>query len=348
MSGAPPGARIVRFGAGALAELADVCGEAGLERPLLVTTRRGAAASAAGLPVIAAFDGVLPHVPVETVRAAAALVRETGADGLVGLGGGSAIDTCKAVVDELAGSDEDLLPRIVAIPTTYAGAEWTSSYGMLLGPGRKSGGVNEHARPVAAIYDPELTLGLPLEATVGTAMNALAHCAEAYYHPARTAAAERHADTGGTAIAYALPLVAARPDDIYGRTRLLEGAMRAALALAESGLCLAHAMAQALGGRFGLPQGSTNAVCLPAALRFNTVTVPAAVARFAGALGTADAPGRVAELARLGGFDRLRDLGVPEADLEAVAEAVVARPGARANPRPATTEDVLALLRSIW
>ena len=297
----------MRFGAGALAELADVCGEAGIERPLLVTTRRGAAASAAGLPVIAAFDGVLPHVPVETVRAAAALVRETGADGLVGLGGGSAIDTCKAVVDELAGSDDDLLPRIVAVPTTYAGAEWTSSFGMLLGPGRKSGGVNEHARPVAAIYDPELTLGLPLEATVGTAMNALAHCAEAYYHPARTAAAERHADTGATAIAYALPLVAARPDDIYGRTRLLEGAMRAALALAESGLCLAHAMAQALGGRFGLPQGSTNAVCLPAALRFNAVTVPAAVARFArrarrrrcaGAGSRARAPWRVRPPAR--------------------------------------------------
>ena len=192
----------------------------------------------------------------------------------------------------------DLLPRIVAIPTTYAGAEWTSSYGMLLGPGRKSGGSTSTRVRWQRSTTPSSPSGCPLEATVGTAMNALAHCAEAYYHPARTAAAERHADTGATAIAYALPLVAARPDDIYGRTRLLEGAMRAALALAESGLCLAHAMAQALGGRFGLPQGSTNAVCLPAALRFNAVTVPAAVARFAGALGAADAPGRVAELAR--------------------------------------------------
>ena len=125
-------------------------------------------------------------------------------------------------------------------------------------------------------------------------MNALAHCAEAFYHPERNAAAERHADTGATAIGYALPLVVARSDGIYGRTRLLEGAMRAALALAESGLCLAHAMAQALGGRYGLPQGSTNAVCLPAALRFNAVAVPDAVARFAQALGVDDAPARVA------------------------------------------------------
>src|SRR5262249_55849377 len=164
---------------------------------------------------------------------------------------------------------------------------------MLLAPGRKGGGVDERARPVAAIYDPELTVELPLEVTVGTAMNALAHCAEAYYHPRRTEAAERHADTGATAIGYALPLVVERPDRLCGRRRLMGGAMRAASALAEAGLCLGHAMAQALGGRYGLPQGSTNAVCLPAALRFNAIAEPGAVARFAAALGADDAASRV-------------------------------------------------------
>ena len=168
---------------------------------------------------------------------------------------------------------------------------------MLLEPGRKGGGRDERARPVAAIYDPELTLGLPLDATVGTSMNALAHCAEAYYHPASTEIAARNADTGATAISYALPIVAERLDGIYGRTRLLEGAFRAALALAESGLCLGHAMAQALGGRYGLPQGTTNAICLPAALRFNAEAVPDAVARFARALGADDPVARVEELA---------------------------------------------------
>jgi maleylacetate reductase len=346
---ATPPTRIIRFGVGSLEELADVCGEAGITRSLLVASRRGAAA-AAGLPVVATFDGVRPHVPVQSVWEAAALVREMGADGLVGLGGGSAVDTCKAIVAELAqeGDAEVPLPRIVAIPTTYAGAEWTPYFGMLLAPGQKGGGVDERARPAAAIYDPELTVELPLEATVGTAMNALAHCAEAYYHPGRTERAEEHADTGATAIGYALPLVARRLDGIDGRTRLLEGAMRAAFALADSGLCLGHAMAQALGGRYGLPQGSTNAVCLPAALRFNAVAVPDEVARFADALGTDDAATRVEELARLGGFGRLRDLGVPEEDLDDVAESVVSRPGARANPRPVTAAEVAALLRSLW
>ena len=341
-------ARIMRFGAGSVVELPDVCAAVGIARPLLVTSRRGAAL-AAPLPVVATYDGVRPHVPVETVRDAAALARSTHADGLVGLGGGSAIDTCKAVAAELAQTEPaSAPPAIVTIPTTYAGAEWTSSFGMLLAPGHKGGGIDERARPAAAIYDPQLTLALPLEATVGTTMNALAHCAEAYYHPASTDAASRHADTGATAIAYALPLVVERLDGIYGRTRLLEGAMRAALALAESGLCLAHAMAQALGGRYGLPQGSMNALCLPTALRFNAEVVPDAVARFADALGTDDAPTRVEELARLGGFGGLRDFGIPAADLDTVADAVVARAGAKANPRPATAAQVAGLLRSVW
>lgn len=347
MNGSSP-TRIIRFGAGSLGDLADVCGEAGITKALLVASRRGAE-GAGVLPVAATYDGVRSHVPVETVREAATLARSSGADGLVGLGGGSAIDTCKAVVAELVRAEQATAPpAIVAIPTTYAGAEWTPYFGMLLAPGRKGGGTDERARPVAAIYDPELTLGLPLEATVGTTMNALAHCAEAYYHPSTTEAAARHADTGAIAIGHALPLVVERPYRIDGRTRLLEGALHAALALADSGLCLGHAMAQALGGRYELPQGAMNAICLPAALRFNAEVVPDAVTRLADALGADDAPARVEELARLGGFERLRDFGIAEAGLGAVAEAVVARAGARANPRPASASEVAELLRSVW
>jgi maleylacetate reductase len=345
VSASPP-ARIIHFGAGSLSDLGDVCDEAGIARPMLVGSRRGVAA-ATDLPIAAVYDGVRSHVPVETVREAARIAREANADGLVGLGGGSAIDTCKAVAAELADAS-DVPPRVIAVPTTYAGAEWTSFFGMLLAPGRKGGASDERAKPIAAIYDPLLTLDLPLEPTVGTAMNALAHCAEAYYHPSRTPRAERHADTGATAIGYALPLVVGEPRGVYGRTRLLEGAYRAALALEAAGLALGHAMAQALGGRYDLPQGAMNAVCLPAALRFNAEVVPEAVARLGEALGADDPAARVEELARLGGFERLRSFGIPEADLDEVAAAIVERPGARANPRPATAEEVAELLRSIW
>ena len=318
--------------------------EEGWEAFELISTSR-ALSDAAGLGEGAERIHLVPAGKVPD--ASAAIVDEIGSERLVAFGGGSAIDTCKAAVAELADSVEPL-PRVVAIPTTYAGAEWTSGFGVLLEPGRKGGGRDERARPIAAIYDPELSLDLPLDATVGTAMNALAHCAEAYYHPACSETAARHADTGATAIGYALPIVAERPGGIYGRTRLLEGAFRAALALAESGLCLAHAMAQALGGRYGLPQGSMNAICLPVALRFNAEAVPGAVARFGKALGTDDPVARVEELARLGGFGRLRDVGVPAEELDLVAEAVVARPGAQANPRPASPAEVTDLLRAVW
>jgi maleylacetate reductase len=344
--------RVIRFGAGSLGGLGEVLEAIGVERPLLVTTRRGAE-HASGLPVAGIYDGVRPHVPLETVQACAAAARRIGADGLVGLGGGSAIDTCKAVVAELRRDPRLVLNQhkglsIVAVPTTYAGAEWTSFFGVLLAPGRKGGGADERARPVAAIYDPELTLGLPLGDTVGTAMNALAHCAEAYYHPASDERAAREADAGAAAIGEALPAVVAEPSSLESRSLLLEGAMHAALALDASGLCLAHAMAQGLGGRYGLAQGAMNALCLPAALRFNTEVVPAAVARFANALGVTDAASRCEELARLGGFERLRRYAIEEADLGSVAEEIAARPGARANPRPASAADVERLLLEVW
>lgn len=339
------GRPVLRIGRGSLAELPDVAAELGLERLLLVTSKRGAAAHAARLPVAAVYDAVSPHVPVETVREAAALARAHGVDGLVGLGGGSAIDTCKAVTVELL---EERRLRTIAVPTTYAGAEWTPFFGVVYEPGRKGGGAHELAAPVAALYDPELQLDLPVPETVGTALNALAHCAEAYYVAGHNDDGDRHADCGATELAYALPLVAAAPRSLYARTRLLCGAMRAAFALEAAGLALGHAMAQALGGRYGLPHGALNAVCLPAALRFNTEAVPEAVARFGRRMGTDDPAGRVEELAALGGFRRLRDLGVPREDLSELAEAVVVRAGAKANPRAASAAEVEALLASVW
>ena len=99
-------------------------------------------------------------------------------------------------------------------------------------------------------------------------------------------------------------------------------------------LALGHALAQALGGRYGLPHGAMNALSLPPALRFNAAVAPDAVARFAAALGVDDAAARVEELARLGGFERLRDFGVPEEDLPEVAEAAVQRAARRRTPVP--------------
>jgi alcohol dehydrogenase class IV len=124
--------------------------------------------------------------------------------------------------------------------------------------------------------------------------------------------------------------------------------MHAGSALAERGLFLAHAMAQALGGRYGASHGALNALCLAPALRFNAPVVPDAIAALARAMRAIDAPARVEELARLGGFERLRELGIPEDELAGAAAETAERPAARSNPRPATPTDIEALLRSIW
>src|SRR5205085_6399140 len=118
---------------------------------------------------------------------------------------------------------------------------------------------------------------------------------------------------------------------VQRRTKLLEGAMHAGAALGASMLALGHAMAQALGGRYGLAHGAMNALTLPQALEFNEQAAPDAVARFRQEIGV-----DVEELAALGGFGRLRDFGISEQDLPEIAAATVTRAGAKANPRVAT------------
>jgi alcohol dehydrogenase class IV len=179
-------------------------------------------------------------------------------------------------------------------------------------------------------------------------MNALAHCAEALYVAGKSSAGDEQALAGTGLIGESLPRVLEHGDDLDARTTLLRGAMHAGAALGAAGLGLGHAMAQAVGGRYGIPHGAANGLCLPPALRFNEPVAAAEIGRFADALGTTDAAGRCEELARLAGYERLRDLGVPENELDAVAEATAVRGGALANPRQATLAEIAELFRSIW
>ena len=310
---------IVRWG---LDALPDVVAEAGSRAPLLIASPRWT------LSIHAANRW--SEVPSHRVEEAATLA----GDGVIAVGGGSAIDLGKAV------SAAANVP-LVSVPTTYAGAEWTTYYGVR-DPGRKMRGGGAGAHPAGIVYDPELTLDLPRETTVGTSMNALAHCAEALYVKTHNADADAHALAGAQLIAAWLPRVVGAPHDRDARTELLRGACHAGAALGGSGLALAHAMAQAIGGRYGLPHGTLNGICLPPALRWNAQWAPAAVDRF-----TAIVPD-VERLAALGGPTRLRELGVPREDLPDLAEAAAGRAGNQANPRPATPAEIEELLESVF
>jgi maleylacetate reductase len=302
---------IVRWG---LEELPGLLDDVGIERPFLVAGPRW---DALAIPAAARWT----EVPSDRI------VVPRGVDGILVVGGGSAIDTGKAA------SAASSLP-LVSIPTTYSGAEWTSFFGVRT-PERRQVGGGSGARLAAIVYDPELTLDLPRAESGGTALNALAHCVEALY-----SGELEEARRGAAAIDEWLPRVLEDGRDLEARTRLLEAAGDAGRALAKHGLYLAHAMAQALGGRYGLPHGAMNALCLPPAMRFNAPVVPRAM--------TAVPIERVEQLARLSGFNRLRDFGIPAEELDDVAAATAQRPGAVANPRPAGPTEIGGLLRAIW
>jgi maleylacetate reductase len=319
---------IVRWG---LDELEPLLGELGIERPFVVASDRWA-----DLPLPA--TGRWSEVPTDRIDDVVATA--AGADGLLAVGGGSAIDLAKAV------SAATGLP-LVSVPTTYSGSEWTDYFGVR-DPGRRMRGGGSGANLAAAVYEPRLTLELPREQSGGTALNALAHCAEALYVKGRNPDGDREALEGARLIGQWLPRVLEDAHDLEARTRLLEGAQHAGAALGLAGLALGHAMAQALGGRFGIAHGGANALCLPPALRFNEPVAAAEIRRFGEALGTEDAKVRTEELARAAGFTRLRELGVPEDELGEVAEAAAQRAGAKANPRPASPGEIAELLRSIW
>ncbi|HWQ13441.1 MAG TPA: maleylacetate reductase, partial [Roseiflexaceae bacterium] len=285
------------------------------------------------------YAGAAPHVPLEVAEAARAEARRLEADCCVAVGGGSTIGLAKAI------ALTEGLP-ILALPTTYAGSEMTPIWGITAG-GLKQTGRDARVLPRAVIYDPELTLGLSPRIAGPSGLNAIAHCVEALYAPDTNPIVQLMAEEGIRALAAALPAIQANPASLEARAGALYGAWLAGAALGATSMGLHHKLCHTLGGSFGLPHAETHAAVLPHAAAYNRVAAPEAMHRVARALGVADAPAGLFDLAAaLGAPAALRDIGMRAEDLDRAAELATQAP--YANPAPVTREEVRRLLRNAF
>lgn len=359
-------AQRIHFGPGVVEGVADVVKDTGARRVMVVTTS-GRRESDAGERLIArlgrvaveVFDGAQAHVPVSVVTSAMSAARERQIDGLVSFGGGSCADLGKAVcwfLEHEAGTpgasylDRPMVAH-VSVPTTYSGAELTPFFGMTdASARRKTGAGGPTLAPLAALYDPVLTLDTPSRVSAETGMNALAHAVECAYSPRRSPEAESIALSAIRLIGAALPAVVDDPFDIDARTRMLQAAMLGGRALQNASMGVHHGLAQLLGGRTGIPHGLANAVLLSHAMRFTLPSVPDDAAAIGEALGDPDdPPGAVDRLReRLGLPAHLGECGVSLEDMEAVVRMSAGSPSVASNARPPTPDDVRAILAAAY
>ncbi|WP_372026321.1 maleylacetate reductase [Rhodococcus sp. NyZ502] len=336
-------ARIV-FGQGMIDTIAEEVRRLGRSRVMVLASRRLDAVAAAvteslGDMAVARFDGALMHTPIEVTTAALRLAENHHVDTVVAIGGGSATGLSKALALR-AGFDQ------IVVPTTYAGSEVTPVLGETEN-GRKTTRSSPHIRPETVIYDVDLTLDLPLDTTVTSAVNAMAHAVEALYSAESNPITDAIAIEAVSGIAHALPPLVDDPRNVEGRTDLLQSAWLAGTCLATVGMGLHHKLCHTLGGSFGLPHAPTHTVVLPHAMAFNAPAVPDVMSRIATALGASDAATGVFDLVTAcGGPTTLRELGMSHDQIENAVE--LATSAAYPNPREITPPGLSELLENAW
>ncbi len=367
----------VRLDAGARRYLGDDLKAAGILRPLMITDRGIVAAGLLddvcrsggldqGVPV---YDATPANPTEEAAIDALALYREGRCDGMIALGGGSAMDLAKAVA-VLAAHEGELqsfavvnggmakitaaTAPVLAIPTT-AGTGSEVGRGAIISfkDGRKMGLLSPYLIPKRAICDPELTLGLPPLLTAATGMDAISHCIECFTSPVDNPVAAAIAIDGLERAIKALPRAVADGSDIMARREMMVAAMEGALAF-QKGLGAVHALSHPLGGyrELKLHHGTLNAVLLPPVLRFNEVVCATTYPRLRQAVGLkegGDVANFMAQFAeRLEIPMSLSALGVPERILSEVAKAAMLDHTHATNARPATEADYNAMLREAF
>jgi choline dehydrogenase len=360
---------VIKHGPGAVAGLPGVLRDLGLRRPLLVTdpgiVRAGLVDRVTG-PLDAAghdfalWGEVVANPPVALVDRGAQVYREAGCDGLVGLGGGSALDTAKAigVLAAHGGSIRDFqwadpqpirrrIPPTVAIPTTAGTGSEVTLWAVITDPERQlkfNVGGTVHLGAWVALIDPELTLGLPARLTAATGMDALAHAVECYTGAYAQPLTDAVALLAMEYIGQYLPIAYAQGGNLEARGKMSMAAMLAGLAYGTESAGAAHAMSQSAGGRHDVPHGDLTARLLGPVMEYNCLAEPHKFARIAQALGedvrglsarqaAQRAVAAVLELTEDLNIPTLQDLGFDEREVPSLALLAEQDPQTVGNPR---------------
>ena len=334
----------VVFGAGTRHEIAEEARAAGITRAMVVSTE-GQTPRANELAVLLGdrcqlrFSRARMHTPISITEEAVGLVAGHRIDGIVAVGGGSAIGLAKAIALRT-----DTVQ--VVLPTTYSGSEMTDIVG------QTAGGVKQTTRdpkvlPEVIVYDVELTSTLPARVSVTSGANAMAHALEGLYAQNSNPLIAVIAEEGIRALASALPRFSQALDDMPARAEALYGAWLCGMVLGATSMALHHKLCHVLGGTFDLPHAETHACLLPHTMAYNAPAAAAAMARAARALAADDVPSRLFDLVRDGGAPlSLRALGLPGDALERATDMALLNP--YWNPRPLERDEIRALLEDAW
>ena len=368
----------IRFGAGRISEIADACFVAGIKKPLLVTDR-----GLAGMEITqktlnllddaglgrAIFADVDPNPNEKNAAAGVAAYKAGNHDGVIAFGGGSGLDLGK-VVAFLAGqsrpiwdfediddwwtrANSDVIAPIVAVPTTAGTGSEVGRASVITNSITQQKKIIFHPKflPTVVICDPELTVGMPKFITAGTGLDAFAHCVEAYCSPHYHPMSQGMALEGMRLVKEYLPRAYSDATDLEARSHMMSAAAMGATAF-QKGLGAIHALSHPIGAIYHTHHGTTNAVCMPAVLKFNKPAIKDTLAEAANYLGIS------------GGFvgfckfvDELNDslaipkslagLGIENPDIDRIVSGALIDPSTGGNPIKMTEENTRKLIIEI-
>lgn len=337
----------VYFDNGKSKETKEILNQHGYQKVLVLTTPEQEDAGQElvqqlGDIAVGVYPHAVMHVPVEVANKAIDFVQENNIDCCLALGGGSTIGLAKAIALKIH-------TPIVAIPTTYAGSEMTTVYG-LTENNLKTTGKDIHVLPKVVIYDPELSVTLPAEISACSGMNAMAHAVEALYAQDKNPIISLMATDSIQALKAALPAIVKNTHDLEARQKATYGAWLAGICLGSVGMAIHHKICHTLGGTFNLPHAQAHAITLAYSVHYNRNADVEAMDRLAGALGVAsreDVGMAIYQLNQSLNIPlALKDIGLPEQGPAEVARIICDSP--YYNPRGYDYDELLDLLTKAY